>query len=1051
MKQKLPFKTWSLKVLVTVMLFGASIPIMAQQRLITGTVYSQDDGTTIPGANLVLKENNNIGAVSDIDGNYSISVPNDAGALVVSFIGYKTKVVPINGQSNIDIRLEADLQQLEEVEVVAFGTQKKSSMVSSIETINPAELKVPSSNLTTALAGRLSGVIAYQRSGEPGADNTNFFIRGVTTFGYKKDPLILIDGIELTATDLARLQPDDIASFSILKDATSTSMYGARGANGVILVTTKSGNEGPAKVSIRLESSTSMPTQNIDLADPITYMLQHNEAALTRNPLAILPYAQSKVDNTIAGTNPYFYPAVDWQKMLIKDHTTNRRMNFNVSGGGKVARYYVAGTYNQDNGILKVDRRNNFNNNINLKSYLLRSNVNIDLSPSTEAVVRLHGSFDDYIGPIDGGTGMFNKVIRANPVLFPAYFPTNENTAAIQHILFGNAQTNDGNLFLNPYADMVKGYKEYSNSLMLAQFELNQDFSFLVPGLKARGKLMTQRRSGYDVSRFYNPHFYAASTYDKFEDNYSLVLLNEGSATEYLNYNEGETDVEIVTYMEAAVNYNKTIDEAHEISGMLVYLRRNLLEANAGSLQQSLPFRNEGLSGRFTYGYKQKYLLETNFGYNGSERFHKSQRFGFFPSVGLGWVVSNESFWEPMRRSITNLKLRGTYGLVGNDAIGSASDRFFYLSEVNMNDGGRGATFGQDFGYNRSGISVSRYDNDEITWEIDKQLSLGLEFDLFDEFQIIAEYFTRNRSNILMSRASIPTTMGLSSTIRANVGEAKSSGVDMSVDYNKYFNNNSWVQGRANLTYATSQFTVYEEPEYDLWYLSRVGNSLSQQYGLIAERLFVDDEETYNSPTQNFGERPRGGDIKYRDVNGDGQITNLDVVPVGHPTDPEIIYGLGLSAGHNGFDFSLFFQGSGRSSFWIDPEATAPFIQRETSTGNSQAGLLQAYADSHWSEENQDVYALWPRLGTEIVENNVQRSTWFMRDGSFVRLKSLEFGYSFKDSLIKKAHLNRARIYFSGTNLFTLSKFKLWDPEMGSNGLGYPVQRVLNLGIQLGF
>lgn len=1026
--------------------------VHAQQLSVTGTVTTAEDGSPLPGVNVVVK-NSTTGTVTNVDGEYTLTVQDNSTRLVFSFIGFKTHEVAVNGRTRIDVVLVTDSEQLEEVTVVAFGTQKKSSMVSSIETVNPKELKIPSSNLTTAMAGRLSGVVAYQRSGEPGADNTNFFIRGVTTFGYKKDPLILIDGIELTSTDLARLQPDDIASFSIMKDATATSLYGARGANGVILVTTKSGEEGPAQISVRLENSISMPTQNVELAGPLTYMRLHNEAALTRDPLAILPYPQSKVDNTIAGTNPYVYPAVDWQKMLIKDYTNNKRMNFNVSGGGKVARYYVAGTFNQDNGILKVDNRNNFNNNINLKSYLLRSNVNIDLSKSTEAVVRLHGQFDDYTGPVDGGEGMFRKVMRANPVLFPAYYPVTDETAALQHIMFGNANLGSG-LYLNPYADMVRGYKDWSRSLMLAQFEIKQDLSFLIPGLKARGKFMTQRRAGFDVSRFYNPYYYSASGYNRMDDTYSRVLLNEGFATEYLGYSEGKKDIETVTYMEAVVNYNTTIADRHDISGMLVFLRRNQLKANAGDLQLSLPFRNEGLSGRFTYGYDDRYLLEANFGYNGSERFHESQRYGFFPAIGLGWVISNENFWAPLKGTINNLKLRGSYGLVGNDAIGDDEDRFFYLSNVNMNDEGRGAVFGKDFGYGRNGVSVSRYDNQNITWEIDRQLSLGFEAGLFDAFDVMVEYFSRNRSNILMTRTSIPSSMGLAAGVRANVGEAKSSGIDMSVDYNKYFTNDFWVQGRVNLTYATSEFSVYEEPDYDQWYLSRVGQSLSQQYGLIAERLFVDDEEVANSPTQNFGE-VRGGDIKYRDVNGDGEITSLDVVPIGHPTDPEIIYGFGLSTGFKGFDFSAFFQGSARSSFWIDPNATAPFVSyyydNETLPAQPQNALLQAYADSHWSEENRDVYALWPRLSTTRVDNNVQRSTWFMRDGSFVRLKSLELGYSLPEKFISKVHLSQTRIYFSGINLLTFSKFKLWDPEMGSNGLGYPVQKVFNLGIQLQF
>src|SRR5690606_5113448 len=609
-----------------------------------------------------------------------------------------------------------------------------------------------------------------------------------------------------------------------------------------ILVTTKEGNEGPARVSLRLENSISSNTRNVELADPITYKRLHNESVLTRDPIGLLPYSQNKIDNTVAGTDPYAYPAVDWRSMLLKDATSNQRVNFSVSGGGKVARYYIAGTFNQDNGVLKVDERNNFNSNINLKSYLLRSNVNINLTKTTETAVRLYGSFDDYRGPVDGGDGLYRKIMRSNPVLFPAYFPAEAARTRVQHILFGNSNQGSGN-FINPYADMVKGYKDWTRSNMLAQFELKQDFGWVVPGLSARAMGNAQRYSYYDVSRFYNPFYYQAGGYDPRTGTYSLALMNEGEATEYLGYNEGAKDITATVYIEAAVNYNRTFAETHDVSGMLVYIRRNSLVANAGDLQRSLPFRNEGVSGRFTYGYDDRYLAEFNFGYNGSERFHQSERFGFFPSVGVGWYVSNEKFWEPMLSSVHKLKLRATYGLVGNDAIGGPEDRFFYLSNVNLNQEANGARFGTNFNYIRPGVSISRYPNERITWETDRQLNVGVELGLFNDFEIIAEYFTRHRSNILMTRASIPTTMGLQADVRANVGEAKSGGVDFSLDYNKIFTQQFWLQGRVNFTYASSEFTAYEEPDYRETYKSHIGHSLSRQWGLIAERLFVDDYE----------------------------------------------------------------------------------------------------------------------------------------------------------------------------------------------------------------
>ena len=454
--------------------------ITQQNRTVKGKVVDEK-GIPLPGVTITVLGSSR-GVITDNDGNYAIDVK-QTDVLEFSFVGLESHIVKVENNTVLDVVLIEKVDELDEVTVVAFSKQKKESVLSSISTINPTELKVPSSNLTTALAGRIAGLISYQRSGEPGQDNAAFFVRGVTSFGYAASPLILIDGIEMSSYDLSRLQVDDIASFSIMKDATATALYGARGANGVILVTTKEGKEGKAQVSVRYETSISSPTKRVELADPITYMKLHNEAVVTRDPLGIQPYSQEKIDNTINGLNPLVYPSVDWYDMLFKNSAINHRVNFNVSGGGKIARYYIAATFNQDNGILKVDDRNNFNSNIDLKRYLIHSNININVTPTTEAIVRLHSTLDDYTGPIDGGTQIFNKVMRTNPVLYPPVYPPDEKHQFTQHILFGNYGV--GN-YINPYADMVKGYREYSTSTMQALFELKQDLGFIIKGLKLR-------------------------------------------------------------------------------------------------------------------------------------------------------------------------------------------------------------------------------------------------------------------------------------------------------------------------------------------------------------------------------------------------------------------------------------------------------------------------------------------------------------------------------------------------------------------------------------
>ncbi|MBO9198874.1 MULTISPECIES: SusC/RagA family TonB-linked outer membrane protein [Niastella] len=1031
---------------------------------VRGTVA--DSAGPMPGVSVFVKNQPGIGTTTDLNGKYILTVPDANVVLVYSMVGFENQEISVKGKEVINVSLKRASNSLNDVVVVAYGKQKKRDIIGSVTTISPEDLKVPSSNLSTALAGRIAGVIAYQTNGEPGQDNASFFIRGVTTFGYKTSPLILIDGVEYP--DLSRIQPDDIASFSIMKDATASALYGARGANGVILITTKEGKQGKARVFMRVENSVSKPTQTVKLADPVTYLNLHQESVLTRNPLAPLPYSQSKIDNTKMGTNPNMFPAVDWMNMLFKDQALNRRGNFSVSGGGQIVNYFLAGSFTQDNGILKVDERNNFNNNINLKTYNLRSNVGLKVTRTTDVMVRLYGTFDDYNGPVDGGSGLYKKVMRTSPVLYPAYYPVDEEHQFVNHIMFGNYEK--GN-YLNPYADMVSGYKDYLKSLMSAQFEVKQDLSFITQGLSARAFMNINRSSYFDVSRNYFPFYYSAVGYDKYTNKYLLNVINPDQVLDINVVPQGGTDYlgapvgadKTVTsnfYFESAANYTRTFDK-HGVSGLLVVTARSKQEGDTKTLQKSLPYRNMGVSGRATYNYDSRFYAEFNFGYNGSERFYKTERFGFFPSVGAAWYVSNEKFFEPLKSAVNKLKLRATYGLVGNDEIGSPDDRFYYLSDVNLN-APVGASFGVDNRYSRNTIQINRYENRDITWETARKANYAMELSMFGKWDIIAEYYTEKRYNILMPRAYIPYTLGLQVNLdenppKANVGEASGQGVDISVEYLQNFGKDLTIQARGNFTYAHSRLDKNESLQYgeDLKYLNRTGYPISQTWGYIAERLFVDDEEVNNSPTQSFGgDKARGGDIKYRDVNQDGVVDKLDMVPIGFPTTPEITYGFGVSAKYKGFDISTFFQGTARRSFWLDVKATAPFVayrykSDELKNYNLQNQLLQAYADDHWSEENRNLYALWPRLSSNLNVNNSQTSTWFMRSGAFLRLKQVEFGYTFPKKVTNRIHLENVRIYANGTNLFNFSQFKIWDIELAGNGLNYPIQKVMNAGIQV--
>ncbi len=996
----------------------------------------------------------------------TVSITNDLGVYEIKanigdtlsfiYIGYKTEKRIVSGEV-INVQMVTD-NSLDGVTVVAFGTQKSESVVASITTIRPADLQVPSSNLTTSLGGRIAGLISMQTSGEPGADNADFFVRGVTTFNeYSRGPLILIDNMELSTSDLARLSVDDIESFSIMKDATATALYGSRGANGVILVTTKEGVEGQTKLNFRLENSFSQPTQEVEFADPVTYMRLYNESIVTRNPLYSTRYTDEQIMGVEQNINPYYYPSNDWNNLLFKNLAQNQRANLSLSGGGKKVRFYIAGSFTNDNGVLNTPGTSNFNNNIKIQNIGIRSNTNIELTPTTTAAIRINTNFRNSNGALYSGDEMYARVLNSSPVDFPAFYEPDEMYQDTKHILFGG---NPNGSFINPYADMVRGYKQGNQTNIVAQIELSQKLDFVVEGLSARFLGSTTRDSEYAISRAYEPYYYTMTDYDPTTGYYKLLNFREGN--ESLNFvgDDGAKIIESTIYGELAVNYDRTFNEKHDVSGMLVGTLREIVTSDhEGDLQRSLPTRNIGISGRFTYGYDRRYFLEANFGYNGAERFAQEHRWGLFPSAGFGWFISNEDFWVE-NKTINKLKFKASYGMVGNDAIGDKYDRFFYLSRVSKDK-----PLDNDFGEtdnnpnsNATGINISRYANPNITWEKSTKFNVGLETQLFSCIDFHIDYFREHRTDILINRLGIPSTTGLTdippasgsapADVRANIGAAKSSGVEFTLDYSHSFSSDVWLRINSTFTYAQSEYTEYEEivPEGMDW-LKNVGQPIGQHRGLIAERLFIDEADIANSPVQTFDNVNNipvmPGDIKYKDINEDGVINSYDMVPIGYGSVPKIESGVGVSFGVKGFDISCFFQMAGQVSFMIDPRATAPFVD-----GHS---LLDVYADNRWTETNRNPYALYPRLSDTYRPNNEQASTWWLRDGSYLRLKSVELGYTLPYKLTQKAKIENLRIYLSGMNLFTLSKFDLWDVAMGSNGFNYPIQRVINIGLNIGF
>ncbi|MDR0395410.1 MAG: TonB-dependent receptor [Tannerella sp.] len=1023
-------------VILCVLTLGAAA-VAAQEKRITGAV-TDETGEPLAGATVTITGLTK-GVITDADGHFEISVT-PAASLEISYLGYETLTVPVGSQTFISVRLEPKRNELDEVTVVAFGKQKKSSVVASIQTVNTKDLKIASSNLTTAFAGKIPGLISYQTSGEPGADNAQFFVRGVTTFGYKTSPLILVDGFEATSDDLARMQPDDIESFSILKDASATALYGARGANGIILISTKAGMEGAVKVSARVDVNMATPTRMNKLVDGVDYMRLYNEAAATRG-MAGGFYDPQKIAYTEQGRNDMLYPNIDWYDKLFNRQTFNTKANINLQGGGQVSTYYVAGGFDKETGLLKVDNLNNFNNNIDINRFHIRSNVVFKLSKATTLDTRIQGRFERYNGPYTSASDIFAKVMDANPVDYPAVWRPDAANLYTRNVLFGTAAGAPD----NAYAQMVRGYENRDETTITAQATLSHDFSRWVEGLKFQLKGSANVWNYYSAKRSYSPYYYALLNSNPNTGDYTLYCTNPENENAMLGDVEASRNSSGHYYFEARLNWDHKFG-AHTLGFMTVGMMEEyvLTAGSSNSIFETLPERNLGNSGRFTYDYDERYFFEFAYGYNGSEKFASKHRYGFFPSVGAGWLVSNETFWDRLKTSVPTAKLKFTYGLVGNDAIAGRSGRFFYLSNITLQSSTSDNTvaWGKAYNNRHGSYNIARYGNDEISWEVSTKLNVGFELGLMkgEPLKIQADWFTDVRDKIYMNRVNLPSSAGFAAKIDGNIGKVKSQGFDASADYQHFFSNDFWLTGRGNFTYATNKYLILDEPNYKYGYLSRVGQNINQQWGYVAERLFVDNAEIANSPSQTFG-LYQPGDVKYKDVNGDGMVDPDDRIPMGFPTVPEIQYGYGLSAGYKNFDLSFFFQGNARVSFFINSEAIAPFSEHRNA--------LKIVADDYWQETNPNEHAFWPRLSVSPLENNTQQSSWWLRDGKFMRLKTLEMGYTLPD--LTKLGIKTCRVYFSGENLFVVSPFKMWDPEMGNNGLAYPINRRFNAGVQVSF
>ena len=995
-----------------------------KKRTVTGTVVDAENGDPVIGATVVVKGQKD-GVITDLDGNFTIAISGSKAQLEFSYIGYRKKTVDVGDLGVINVKMESDNQLLSEVVVAGAGTQKKVSVTGSITSVKGLELKAPSSSLTTSFAGKLAGVISMTSTGEPGAAS-EFYIRGVSTFGGRATPLILLDDVEISTADLNNIPAETIESFSILKDASATAIYGARGANGVMLITTKTGKENEkTRINVTVENSFNKPMNFPDFVNGATWMEMYNEAQLTRNPGATPKYSQLDIDNTRNQVNPYIYPDVQWKDVIFKNMNMNQRANVNISGGGSKASYYMSLQANHDTGLLDTKKVYSYNNNINNWGYNFQNNISYKITSTTKIDLHMNAQIRNKKGPNYSTSDLFAQMLYCNPINFPVTFPAQPGDT---HIRFGNAIWTGSSVRTNPYAYMLSSFKEYNENTLNTSLKINQKLDFVTKGLSVQAMVNWKNWASSSYNRTIEPYYYGikGGSYNPSNPtDYEIERLGT-SGTDYLKTSDISKASDQTFYLDARVNYDRQFN-LHHVTGMLMYMQREYRSS-------VLPERNQGFSGRFTYDYGQRYLVELNFGYNGTERLAKKERFEFFPAVSLGWVISNEKFFEPMTKYIDNLKIRGSYGLVGSDETGlsAGAQHFLYIDQVSLNN--IGFTTGVDMNYTLYGPLVTNYAVVNGGWERVKKLDIGIDLELFRQLTITADYFNEKRYNILLHREAWPESLGYyTAKPWSNKGKVDNWGIELSVNWRKEFTKDLYVDFRGNFTYTENKYVNLDEPVYPYVWKTSTGKPLSRTTGYIAQGLFSSQEEIDNSPTQNLGSTVKPGDIKYRDVNGDGKIDGSDQVMISpYGTTPRIQYGLGMNVTYKKFDFGVFFNGSAKRTIMIS--GISPF-------GQSDYNVMQFIADDYWSESNPNPNAKYPRLGltSSQTANNTVASTYWMRNGNFIRFKTLELGYKFK----------YGRVYLNGDNIAVFSPFKLWDPELSWNA--YPLQRTFNIGVQLNF
>ena len=1003
--------------------FGFAPEAAAQgksSQTVQGIVTDAATNEPVAGAQVWIKDSS-FGTLSDSQGHYSIKYEGKYATLCVSFFGYEDASVELTGKDQVaDFILKAGNLAIEETVVVGYGTQKKASVVGAISTIAPDQLKAPVAKISTLLGGQVAGIISYQNNGEPGAGST-FWIRGVSSFSGGNTPLCLVDGVE-RSIDL--VDPNDIKEFSVLKDASATAIYGVRGANGVILITTHTGTESKAQVSAKYEVGAVSATKIPQVCNGLQYMEMMNDAA------GYEYYTSEVMQKHLSGVDPDLYPNVNWMDKIFKPMSTSHRANVQITGGNSTVKYYVGGGYYSEGGLYKEDSSVKYGTEMRYTKYNFRANVDIQVEKNTTLNLNLATIFEQRNKPGTDSNQIFQYSLLVPGVLFPEKYSTGETAG----------------MAVNPYAMVTEtGYRQSFDNNAQALVGLTHDLGWLTQGLKANAKVSFDAYNAhwFDHTRAYDC-FYATGR----DEEGNLILEQSKTGSQTLDYRKGGSGNRRL-YIEASLNYARSFGR-HNVTGLFLFQQssRSLLGDSAGSSQYSLPYRNQGVAGRLTYNYDNRYFFEFNAGYNGSENFSPGKRFGFFPSVALGYLISEETWWGSMKNVVDMLKVRGSWGLVGNDQIGG-NRRFIYLGTI---AGSGSAYFGTGV-QGHAGIKEGDISNPNVSWEVAEKADIGVDLSLFGKLKVQADIFKEHRSGIFLSRKSLPYFSGISVTPYVNMGEMDNSGFDLAVDYHHKIGE-VMVTGKGTYTFARNVLVNCDEAAYEYPYLNSTGQAYWQPFGYVSDGLFQNQAEIDAHADQSLF-NPQPGDIRYVDLNGDGVINTNDRKAIGYRDIPEIYYGFGASVEWRGIDFAVFFKGVDHVSLNMISQAKLLMTGITSTDGRPEtSNMISDLYGNYWTPERPN--AKYPRL-TYLNEstNNTQVSDFWTRDASYISLQNVELGWTLPGKWTARMRMSSLRVYLQGQNLLRFSKFDLWDPNLtGSGGatvFSYPTTRVISFGISDSF